>query len=125
MSARVSDHRSLRVWQRAMDLVMEVYEKSDAFPRHERYCLVDQLRRAAISVPSNIAEGNGRAHRADYARFLAIARGSLREVHTLVEVAYRRGYLSDQDNGSLCEKMDHVGRMLTRMIKRLSQQPTR
>ena len=77
----------LIVWQKAMELVRAVYALSKAFPADERYALTDQIRRAAVSIPSNIAEGYGRSSNADYGHFLAIARGSLYEVMTQVQVA--------------------------------------
>ena len=76
--------KNLIVWQKAMELVRMVYQLSKAFPQDERYALTDQLKRAAVSIPSNIAEGNGRTSNKDYAHFLAIARGSLFETLTQI-----------------------------------------
>jgi len=81
------------VWGRAMDLVVETYRLTEAFPREEKYGLVQQLRRAAVSVPSNIAEGHGRDHLGDYLHHLSIANGSLMEVETQVLIAGRMAYL--------------------------------
>ena len=107
----------LVVWQKAMELVKAVYELSKAFPPDERYALTDQLRRAVVSIPSNIAEGSGRSSNADYAHFLSIARGSLYETMTQLRVAVDLGYIS-----SLSEKVnaliDEVGRMLGAMLKK-------
>ena len=75
----VNGYRDLLVWGRAMDLVVETYRLTEAFPREEKYGLVQQLRRAAVSVPSNIAEGHGRDHLGDYLHHLSIANGSLME----------------------------------------------
>ncbi|MEM9252279.1 MAG: four helix bundle protein [Planctomycetota bacterium] len=83
-------HRDLVAWQRAMDLVDAVYELTRGFPDDERFALTTQLRRAAVSAPSNIAEGYGRESPADYVRFLRIAAGSLREVETQIEIAVRQ-----------------------------------
>ncbi|MCB1187588.1 four helix bundle protein [bacterium] len=82
-------HRDLRVWQRSMDLVERIYELSNSFPKQETYGITSQLRRAAVSIPTNIAEGNGRSTRRDYAHFLSIAFGSAREVDTLLDLATR------------------------------------
>lgn len=79
--------KELIVWQKAMELVREVYRLSKQFPADERFALTDQLRRAVVSIPSNIAEGNGRAGNKDYAHFLSIARGSLFETMTQLQIA--------------------------------------
>ena len=89
----VKGYRDLLVWGRAMDLVVEAYRLTEAFPREERYGLVQQVRRAAVSVPSNIAEGHGRDHLGDYLRQLSVANGSLMELETQVLIAGRMGYL--------------------------------
>jgi four helix bundle protein len=107
----LSPFRKLIVWQKAMDLVRAVYRKSKNFPADERYVLTDQLRRAVVSIPSNIAEGSGRASNKDYAHFLSIARGSLYEVMTQLEIAQSLGYIDEYDS---CEELaQEVGRMLT------------
>ena len=89
-----NDYRDLVVWQQSMTLCQEVYFLIRQFPQEERYALCDQLRRAVVSIPSNIAEGNGRDSRVEYARFLAIARGSVFEVKTQLELAERFGYVT-------------------------------
>jgi four helix bundle protein len=88
----VNGYRDLLVWQRAMDLVVEVYRLSDTLPRDEKYGLVQQMRRPAASVPSNVAEGHGRDHLGDYLHHLSIANGSLMEMETQVMIAGRMGY---------------------------------
>ena len=112
----LSPFRKLIVWQKAMDLVRVVYQKSKDFPADERYVLTDQLRRAVVSIPSNIAEGSGRASNKDYAHFLSIARGSLYEVMTQLEIAQSLGYIDEYDS---CEELaQEVGRMLTTLMKK-------
>lgn len=108
--------RDLIVWQKSMELVREVYQLSKGFPPDERYALTDQLRRAAVSIPSNIAEGNGRASNKDYAHFLAIARGSLYETLTQIQIAEDLGYIGKHDN--LDQLAVDVGRMLTSLLKK-------
>ena len=93
-----------------------VYLLSKDFPADERYALTDQLRRAAVSIPSNIAEGSGRASSKDYAHFLAIARGSLYETLTQIQIAQDLGYIDK--NGALEELAADVGKMLTSLMKR-------
>jgi four helix bundle protein len=83
------------------------------------YGLTSQIRRAAVSVPSNIAEGNGRVHRREYINHVSIARGSLREVETLAEIALGLEYISEEEPAGIRELLDHVGRMLTSLLKRL------
>ena len=117
----IADHRELRVWRGSMDLVVLVYWLCDRLPRHERYGIASQLRRAVVSVPCNIAEGAARGHRRDYVRFLSIARGSLREVETLLEIARRVGMLPDDDARSADAQLARVSRMLSALIRRLRQ----
>ena len=108
--------RQLIVWQKAMELVRAVYQLSKSFPPDERYALTDQLRRAVVSMPSNIAEGNGRASDKDYAHFLAVTRGSLYETLTQIQVAEDLGYISK--HGYLDCLAADVGRMLTSLLKK-------
>jgi four helix bundle protein len=115
----VSDHRQLVVWQKRIDLALRTYRRSRCFPREETYGLHSQIRRAAVSVPANIAEGNGRMHRREYSNHVSMARGSLREVETLAEIAYGLKYIANEELAEFRELLDHVGRMLTRLLKRL------
>ena len=117
----VSDHRQLLVWQKSVALSLETYRLSRRFPRDEVFGLTSQIRRAAVSIPSNVAEGNGRRYRTEYAQFVSIARGSLREVDTLIEIALGLGYINDEELAKVRELLDHVGRMLTRLLKRLER----
>ena len=94
---RIRSHRDLVVWQKGIRLVTEVYRLSKRFPREELYGLTSQTRRAVVSVPANIAEGNRRSSTKDYANFLSIAHGSLMEVDTLIEVAVQLEYLAHRD----------------------------
>ena len=108
--------KDLLVWQKAMELVKAVYALSKAFPAEERYALTDQLRRAAVSIPSNIAEGSGRASNADYGHFLSIARGSLYETMTQLQIAVDLGYLPGL-SPELEALISEIGRMLGAMLK--------
>ena len=112
--------RDLKVWQKAMDLMVEAFRLAGRLPREARFELGSQIRRAAVSIPANIAEGNARRHRKEYLRFLAIARGSHSELSTLFEAARRVGYLTEEQLGPSFEMLDHVGRMMTRLIAALS-----
>ena len=110
-------YKKLIVWQKAKSLVKVVYALTRQFPADERFALTDQLRRAVVSIPSNIAEGYGRASNADYAHFLAIARGSLYEVLTQLEIAEDLGYISVAPE-ELELLATEVGRMLAAMLKK-------
>jgi four helix bundle protein len=110
----------LRVWQVAMDLVIESYRLAELLPARERFGLVAQIRRAATSVPANIAEGHGRIHRREYLHHLSIARGSLKELQTLLVIAQRLGYLPASELARAAELSDYVSRMLTRLRRSLT-----
>ena len=116
----MSGYEELTVWQRGMELVAECYRLSTTFPRQEQFGLTIQLRRAAISVPANIAEGNGRWHRKEYLHHLSIARGSLNEAETLLKVAIRLGYATTERVSEALRLAEEISRMLTVLRRRLS-----
>jgi len=118
MSASFKD---LRVWQEAMTLAAEVYRVTALFPRHELYGLSQQLRRAAVSVPSNIAEGKGHRSDREFGHFLLHARGSLLEVQTQVMIAQELKYLEINDAKRLLASADRIGRSLNSLINSLGQ----
>ena len=117
----IHGYRDLRVWQMAMDLVVEVYCTSESFPKRETYGLTAQCRRAAVSLPSNIAEGHGRKHLGDYLHQLSIANGSLMELETQILIAGRMGYLSSDKADALLRRSSDVGRMLAGLIAALKR----
>ena len=121
--ARIGSYRDLIVWQRAMALAERVYAATRHYPRDEQFGLTSQTRRAAASVPANIAEGHGRGTRAYYASFLRIARGSLRELQTHLELSKRLGIISAAQVDPLLIDADEIGRMLHTLINRL-REPT-
>lgn len=92
--SKIESYRDLIVWQKSMSLAQVVYTATRAFPKEDQFGLTNQLRRAVVSVPSNIAEGNGRGTTPDYIRFLQIARGSLFEAQTQIELSLQLGYLN-------------------------------
>ena len=118
-------YRDLEVWQLAMRLAHLAYDCTRLFPPIERYVLVPQVRRAALSVPANIAEGRGREHTGDFLRFLAIARGSLQELETFLLFAHQRQYLTDPQLKPPMELADHVSRKLSRLRQTLRARPRR
>lgn len=119
MGTTGSGFRGLQVWQRAMDLVVASYHVAHKLPSHEQYALTSQLRRAAVSIPANIAEGDGRVHRGDYIYHLSVARGSLMELETHVEIACRLKYVREEELADIRKLMDHASRMLHRLTIRL------
>src|SRR3954467_1331773 len=102
-SRPIHSYRDLIVWQDSMDLVVSIYRITATFPKEERYSLTSQLQRAAVSVPSNIAEGHGRSRTGDYLRLLSVAVGSLSEVETQVQIARRLEYIIEKDQSRLLD----------------------
>jgi four helix bundle protein len=114
-SVPIRSHRDLRVWQKSMQLVEGIYRLSLSFPHAESYGLTAQLRRAAISVPANIAEGRGRDSRRDFAKFVSIARGSLMEADTLLEIAMSLSYAERGSVAELQSLVTEIASMLSRL----------
>jgi four helix bundle protein len=117
----VKSYRDLKVWQKAMDIAEAVHVHTIEFPKQEIYGLTSQLRRAAVSVPSNIAEGHNRDSTKEFLRFLAIAQGSLAELETQLMLASRFQYLSSDILASLLAQADEVGKMLRGLQHSLSE----
>ncbi len=113
--------RDLIVWQKAMGLVTLIYQLSKSFPKDELYGLTSQMRRTAVSIPANIAEGYGRRSTQDYLRFLHIAMSSNYELQTLLEIAYNLNYLSAASFKDTFEKSRELERMLSSLIMKISQ----
>ncbi len=120
----IKSYRDLRVWQRATDLIENLYRATAAFPVTERYGLVAQLRRAGISVASNIAEGHTRS-RADYRRFLVIAAGSLTEIECQLLISVRLRFLEGSSADALLERCRELGRMLSALRNSLARRHLR
>jgi four helix bundle protein len=115
----VRDHTKLRAFELADELVILVYDVTAGFPREELYGLTSQIRRAALSVPSNIVEGCARDSHADYLRFLHMAFGSLRELHYQITLAKRLGFLSDEDASLIEPKIVETEKVLNALIRSL------
>ncbi len=110
------NYKGLLAWQKGMDLVTACYKLTANFPAFERYGLADQLRRAAVSIPANIAEGQGRQYDAEFVRFLYIASGSLAELETHIQIAQRLDYLDQLAADHLLEQCTEVARLLHGLI---------
>ena len=119
--APIRSHRDLIVWQKAMDLVVDVYRASEVFPKAETYGLTSQTRRAVASIPANIAEGQGRRLVGEYVQFLGNARGSLSELDTHLELAIRLGYLAAEQHSKLLDQLADVGRLLNGLMRSLAK----
>jgi len=109
----------LLVWQKSIDLVTKIYQVTKVFPKEENYGLISQIKRCAISVPSNIAEGYGRNSTDDYLRFLQIAIGSLYEMQTQVEIALNLGYLAKENFKEVYESSREIERMLSSLSRKV------
>lgn len=113
-------HRKLKVWQKSIDFVAEIYAKSRVFPVEERFGLISQIQRCACSIPANIAEGAARKSTKEYRHFLYIARGSLSEIDTYLEICLKLGYLNEAEYLALNEKLSEMSKMLNGLIKSLA-----
>jgi len=114
-------HKKLVLWHKAVHLVVSVYDVSRRFPASERFGLAAQMERAAVSIPSNVAEGAARKGRKEYLQFVYTARGSLSELDTQVEIAGLLGYLKPDESSKLQAEIDEVSRLLNGVIAYLSR----
>ena len=117
----VQQYQELIAWQKAMDLVTRICEVTVSFPQKEMFGLINQLRRAAVSIPSNIAEGQGRQTTKDFMRYLSIARGSLQEMETQVILAARLKYIAEREKVELLEKSAETSRLMSGLSRSLSR----
>jgi four helix bundle protein len=115
----VQNYKDLIVWQKAMDLVYEVYQISKSFPKEEQYALTNQLRRAVVSVPSNIAEGRSRYSSAEFRNFLSIAHGSLAEVETQILLAIRLDYVKENQATKSLDLQNEISKMLVSIYRKI------
>lgn len=114
-------HEKLDVWKKAIDFVVAVYEATENFPKDERFGLISQLRRAAVSIPANIAEGAGRKSYKEFAHFLSNSQGSASEVETELLIASRLCYIEKRKYAELYSSLDEIGRMLTGLRQHLDK----
>ncbi|MBS1810282.1 MAG: four helix bundle protein [Acidobacteria bacterium] len=119
-SGPIKSHRDLIVWQKAVQLVVVLYDLTKGFPREEIYGLVSQIRRAATSIPANIAEGQGRRLKGEYQHFLGNARGSLWELDTHIEVSFQLAFITEPQYQATRAQMDEIGRMLNGLMRSIS-----
>lgn len=121
---KITNFRDLDVWKLGKDIVVDVYRATALFPKDEVYGLVSQMRRASVSIPSNVAEGFNRFHNKEYRQFLYVALGSCAELETHVEIAMDLRYFGSEERNLVLDKLDHETRMLRNLIKKLQVRPT-
>jgi len=119
MVEKIKNFRDLDVWKKGIEIVTDVYETVDGFPKREFYGLASQMQRCSVSIPSNIAEGFNRFHNKQYRQFLYTSLGSCAELETQIEIAVALKYIDQRRKTFLLEKLDHESRMLRNLIKKL------
>jgi four helix bundle protein len=115
----VKRYRDLDIWKKGIELVKDVYKVTEKLPKHEIYGLVSQMRRSAISIPSNVAEGFRRYHNKEYKQFLYVTLGSCAELETQITIAKELDYVKQEIEAVLLEKLDHICRMISNLLKKL------
>ncbi|MFA5010605.1 MAG: four helix bundle protein [Ignavibacteria bacterium] len=114
---KIRTHKDLDVWKKSIDLVAEIYEITKSFPKEEIYGITNQIRRAAVSIPSNIAEGAGRNHDKEFIQFLYIAMGSSSELETQIFICKNLKYIGEEQMNTILEKLYDIRKMLSGLLK--------
>src|SRR6266850_918702 len=122
-SMTMRPHHKLEAWIKAIQLVTDVYKSSEGFPKEERYGLTSQIRRAAVSIPANLAEGAGRRSSKEFAHFLSNSQGSASELETELIIANRLGYLDETTFAKLIDQLERIGRLITGLVRHLTGGP--
>lgn len=117
----IKHYRDLLIWQKSMLLVKSIYDVAVNFPQEEKYGLTSQMRRSAVSVPSNIAEGHNREHLKEYLRFLSIAQGSIAELETQIALATMLKYIDITTEDKLLKQADEIGKMIRGLQRKLKE----
>ena len=120
MTGKIKTYRDLDIWNSGIQIVKDIYEITENFPKYELYGLTSQMRRAGISIPSNIAEGFRRYHNKEYKQFLYVSLGSCAELETQITISKELEYISEEKEAFLLEKTDHLSRMIMNLIKKLT-----
>ena len=113
-------HKDLLVWQKSIAFVTAIYNLTKSFPKEELYCIVSQIRRAAVSIPSNMAEGCARRNTREYIQFLYVSLGSAAELETQLIISSNLGYINENDNQNILKNLEEIIRMITGLIKSLT-----
>ena len=119
MNEKIRSYRDLKIWKEGIKLVKDIYTLTESFPKQEMYSLSTQMRRSAVSIPSNVAEGFRRYHNKEYRQFLYILLGSCAELETQITIAKELRYIPENKEAKLLEKVDHICRMTSNLIKKL------
>jgi len=119
MTEKIHDFKDMRIWQKGIGVVKDIYKVTKRFPREELYGLTSQMRRSAVSIPSNIAEGFRRYHNKEYKQFLYIAMGSCAELETQIIISHELDYLHNNDKMEMIEKLTYICQMINKLIKKL------
>ena len=119
MECKIRTYRDLEIWKEGIVLVKHVYKVTETFPKHEMYGLVTQMRRCAVSIPSNVAEGFRRYHNKEYKQFLHISLGSCAELETQITISKELGYINENEESKHLEILDHICRMIVNLKKKL------
>ena len=119
MDKKIRTYRDLNIWKAGIEVIKNIYKVTNKFPRQEMYGLVSQMRRAAVSIPSNVAEGFRRYHNKEYRQFLYTSLGSCAELETQITIARELGYITADYEARLLENIDHICRMTSNLIKKL------
>lgn len=119
MTEKIKNFQDLRIWQKGIEVVKDIYILTKQLPREELYGLTSQMRRSAVSIPSNIAEGFKRYHNKEYKQFLYISLGSCAELETQIIIANELNYINDSNKTELIEKIKYICRMINKLIKKL------
>jgi len=113
------DFKRLRLWQEAKEFVVAVYKATEKFPMNEQYAMTQQIRRASYSIPANIAEGSGKRTQKEFARYLSIANGSIKEVENFLILSNELGYLEKQSFEELLEKLEKIAMMNHKLLEKV------
>ena len=116
---KVKDYKDLQIWQKGLEIADKIYSVTNNFPKSELYGMASQMKKACVSIPSNIAEGFARHHSNEYRQFLYISLGSCAELDTQLIIANRRGYITDKELEELAEDINHESRMIASLIGKL------
>lgn len=116
---KIKTYRELKIWQLGIELVKKIYKLTEGLPKHELYGLSSQMRRSAVSIPSNIAEGFRKYYNNDYRQFLYVSLGSCAELETQITIAKELNYASEDAESELLEMLDHICRMISNLLKKL------
>ena len=120
---KIHSYKDLIVWQKSVDLTIKIYRVTKLFPKSEQYGLVSQMRRAAVSIPSNISEGRSRVSKKNFAQFLTIAHGSVSELETQIEISKRLIFIKEDDIEKINGLINEIKAMLGSMIRKLNPIP--